>query len=114
MFDNVDVTKIAGTDVAKLVHDWGAYIGVLALSIWGGIVRFLGDKEAFSWRSLVAQISSSSFAGMMTFFACQYTHVPGPLVGVLCGVAGYIGTPALLALAMKLKMVKNFLQTTKE
>jgi len=115
MFENVDTSKLASTDFSKLFQGWGAYIGIMFLSLWGGIVRFLQSKEAFSFRSLMAQLSSSGFAGMMAFFACQYFNVNGPLTGCLCGMAAYLGTPALIALAMKLKVVKNFLAVeTKE
>lgn len=116
MFENIDLNKLSSVDASKLFQGWTAYLGVIAISLWGGIVRFLESKEAFSWRNLVAQLSSSSFAGMLTFFACQYANVNGPLTGVLCGVAAHMGTPALIALASKLKVVKNFLEasTTKE
>jgi hypothetical protein len=94
----------------KILHSpWAPYAGVMTISFWGGFVRFLESKESFSWRNLIAQLSSSSFAGMMTYLGCQYANINGPLTGVLCGVAAHMGTPAIIALAMKLKVVKNLL-----
>jgi len=94
----------------QLMHsDLFTYIGVVAFSCWGGVTRFLQSKDKFSWHNLVAQLTSSSFAGMMAYMACQYTHVSGPLAGGLTGVASYMGTPALIALAMRLKIVKDAL-----
>ena len=83
------------------------------ISTWGGVVHYLNDKSKtpFSWRDLMANLLSSSFAGVVTFLACQYAHVPGPLTGVLCAVAGHMGTPALIQLSMRLKVVRNFLVT---
>jgi hypothetical protein len=87
------------------------YIGfawVVGISVWGGLVSFFDKKEPFSWIRLIGHLMSSSFAGLMTFFACQYGNLPGPLTGILCGVAAHMGTPALINLAMKLKVVRQF------
>jgi hypothetical protein len=80
------------------------------ISIWGGLVSFFEKKEKFSWVSLFAHLSSSSFAGWMTFLGCQYAHISGPLVGIFCGVAAHMGTPALLKLASKFKIVREVLK----
>lgn len=87
------------------------YMGVMAISLWGGVVNYLEKKHEgpFSWREVIAHLTSSSFAGLMTFWAATYANVPGPLIGVLCGVAAHMGTPALIALAMRLKIVKSVL-----
>lgn len=90
------------------------YAWVIGVSIWGGIVSYFDKKEAFNAMRLMAHLSSSSFAGLMTFFACQYGKVPGPLTGVLCGVAAHMGTPALIKLSLKLKLVRQFFAETPE
>lgn len=94
-------------------YGWLTYVGVLAISFWGGTVSYLTKKQPFSWLSLIVHLISASFAGMMTFFACEYAHITGPLVGVLCGVASHMGTPALIALFMKMPVVKGFFVNTK-
>lgn len=86
------------------------YAWVLGISIWGGVTSYFEKKEPFSWMNLFAHLCSSSFAGLMTYFLCQYGEIPGPLTGVLCGVASHLGTPALIKLAMKLKFVKQFFE----
>lgn len=106
MIENVDSHK----DSVLFGVGWITYVWVLAISIWGGIVSYLGKRRKFSWASLVAQLSSSSFAGLMTAFACQYAGISCPLMGVLCGVAAHMGTPALIELAMKFKPVKALLE----
>jgi hypothetical protein len=84
------------------------YAWVIGISLWGGIVSYFDKKEPFNMVRLIAHLSSSSFAGLMTFFLCQYGNMPGPLTGVLCGVAAHMGTPALIKLAMRLKYVRQF------
>lgn len=88
-----------------LTSEWFTYLWVMAVSVWGGLVSFFEKKgEPFSWGRLAAHLLSSSFAGMMTYYVCDYGNVPGPLIGVFCGVAAHMGTPALL----KLKIVRQF------
>lgn len=81
------------------------YAWVIGVSIWGGLVSFFEKKEPFSFMRLVAHLTSSSFAGLMTYYLCQYGHVPEPLTGVFCGVAAHMGTPALL----RMKIIRQFL-----
>lgn len=94
-----------------LASDWWTYLWVVGVSLWGGVVSFFGDEgKPFTWLRLFAHLSSASFAGMMTFYICQYGNVPEPLVGVFCGVAAHMGTPALL----KLKVIRQFLDKGKD
>lgn len=94
-----------------LDYGWVTYLWVIGVSLWGGVVSFFEKKDQpFSWVRLFAHLSSSSFAGLMTFYICQYGHVPEPLMGVFCGVAAHMGTPALL----RMKIIKQFLEKDKE
>ena len=86
-----------------------SYIWVLGVSVWGGLISYFEKKEPFSFGKLVAHLLSASFAGLMTFYLCQYGNVPEPLTGVFCGVAAHLGTPAFIRVFRKLKIVKQFL-----
>ena len=81
------------------------YIWVIGVSLWGGLVSFSERKEPFSFMKLLAHLTSASFAGLMTFYLCQYGNIPEPLTGVMCGVAAHMGTPALL----RMKIIRQFL-----
>lgn len=105
MIDNVEQHK----DSLVFHSGWIPYLGVMAISLWGGLVSYFEKRTKFSWMTLFAHLLSSSFAGMMTFFGCEYAGISGPLTGVLCGVAAHMGTPALIRLAMKLKIVREVL-----
>ena len=111
MFENVDPHK--GQEFFAN-SEWLTYLMVLGISIWGGAVSYFERGRKFSWRTFIAQISSSSFAGLMVLYSCQYAGIKGPLIGVLCGVAGHMGTPALIKLAMKLKIVRDALGEKEE
>jgi len=87
------------------------YLWVMGVSIWGGLVSFFNKGGPFSWRKLFMHLSSSSFAGLMTFFLCQEANISGPLTGVFCGVAAHMGTSALVNLLMKSKTLKAFFDT---
>lgn len=85
---------------------WFTYLWVLGVSFWGGLVSFFEKKDQpFTWGRLAAHISSAAFAGVMTFYVCLAGNVPEPLIGVFCGVAAHMGTPALL----RLKIIRQFL-----
>lgn len=109
MLENLDQK-----DTVFLHSGWLTYLAVFVISIWGGMVSYLGRKGEFSWRKLFAHLTSASFAGMMTAFGCEYAGISGPLMGVLCGVAAHMGTPALIRLAMKLKVVREFFAEDKK
>lgn len=83
------------------------YLWVFGVSLWGGIVSYLETKEPFSWRRFLAHSCSASFAGMMTYFVCSASNVPGPLTGAICGLAAHMGTPALMAALKRLPVIKN-------
>jgi hypothetical protein len=107
MLDNIESHK----DSILFNSGWLAYGSVMAVSIWGGLVSYFEKREKFSWSGLTAQLLSSSFAGMMTALVCQYANLPTPLMGALSGVAAYMGTPAMVKLARKLKWVRELMDS---
>lgn len=111
MFENLEPAKESAT---LFNSGWLTYLGVFLISTWGGIVRYLNSGTKFSWATLFAQLASSSFAGLMVYFACLYAGISGPLTGVLIGVGSHMGTPALISLAMRLKAVRNLLSDEKD
>lgn len=82
------------------------YLWVIGVSLWGGLVSYFEKKDPFSLMTLIAHLSSASFAGVMTYYLCVFGGVPEPLTGVFCGVAAHMGTPALL----KMKIIRQFME----
>lgn len=88
--------------------EYATYLTVAIATIWGGLVSYYDKMTTFSWKHLLAHLSSSSFAGFITALLCQSAGIDGPLVGVFAGVAAHMGTPALIKLMMKNPTVKRF------
>ncbi len=111
MFENVDAHKGSSFVLHSSVL---TYVSVFVISMWGGLVSFFERKEAFSWFQLFAHLMSASFAGFMTALLCEYANIQGPLVGLLAGVAAHMGTPALIRLMKKMKVIREFFGDDKD
>lgn len=72
------------------------YLWVLGLALIGGAVKYLNQKtERFSWLLLVRDLVTAGFAGLMTFWMCEWANISGPLSAVLISTSGLMGTRAL-------------------
>lgn len=91
-----------------LTGEVATYLWVLGATFWGGVVSYFDKGEPFKFRKLFAHMSSAAFASLMVALLCQATGVTGPIMGVLCGVAAHMGTPALIKLLMRHKAIKAF------
>lgn len=108
MIDTIEPAKDSSSFF--LQTGWLNYLIVMGISLWGGFVSYFSKKQQkFDWGSFVAHQASSSFAGLMGYFACLQAGVQGPLMGVVIGVVSYSGTPALVKLLMKMKEVQRVL-----
>lgn len=69
---------------------------MLAMAIFGGFVSWYAkvrnnEIPAGSIFHLIGEITTSAFAGMLTFFACEYVALPQLLTAALVGVSGHMG-----------------------
>jgi hypothetical protein len=77
------------------------YAWVVLLSAWGGTVRFIRKVKAgeMSIRqaamTLMGELVTSVFAGVITFYACEANAVAPLWTAVLVSVAGHMGGKAL-------------------
>lgn len=84
------------TSYSLLTYAW-----VVALSAWGGMVRFIRKVKAGEMSlkqaslTLAGEIVTSAFAGVVTFYACEANDVAPLMTAVLVGVAGHMGGRAL-------------------
>jgi hypothetical protein len=79
------------------------YLGVLAISAWGGVVSFIikvrnGDSKAYNIVEMVGEIAISAFAGLLSFFACEAIGMSQLWTAVVVGVSGHMGTRAIFIL----------------
>lgn len=91
------------------------YLWVVGTTFWGAVVSYFDKQEPFTLRNFFAHISSAAFASLMVALAYQASGAPpGPMMGVLCGIAAHMGTPAIIKLLKKNKSVAVFFGTPEE
>jgi hypothetical protein len=71
------------------------YLWVFGVALGGGLVKYLNNDEHFSVFGLVRDLVTAGFAGILTFWLCEWTNVSGPMSAVLIATAGLMGTRAL-------------------
>lgn len=83
-----------------LSYSLKTYGFMLAVSILGGLVGWYaklkrGDVVAWNVSQLIGEISTSAFAGLLTFWLCEWMNIPQILTAALVGVSGHLGTKAI-------------------
>jgi hypothetical protein len=73
----------------------GTYLWVFGLALIGGAVKYLNQSSRFSLIVLVRDLVTACFAGLMTFWFCEWTSISGPLSAVFISMSGFMGTRAL-------------------
>lgn len=73
---------------------------MLCVAVIGGLVSFYGkvrrkEVEALSIMHLIGEIATSAFAGLLTFWVCEYFDIQQILTAPLVGVAGHLGAKTI-------------------
>lgn len=76
------------------------YIAIFAMvaALWGGLVSYFNSVESglkHSMTSLAIHVATSGFAGFMGYLMCLSAETPAPITGIVCGIAGHMGTEAI-------------------
>jgi hypothetical protein len=77
------------------------YAGVIGLSVWGGVVNYLRNRksrEEFSIMELIGEVATSGFAGVITFYLCEYAGLDALFTAATVGVAGHMGGRTIILL----------------
>ena len=74
---------------------------ILAIAMLGGFVRWYnavrrGESAAYDLRTLVGELFTSAFIGILTFWACEAMNVQPLITAALAGMAGHAGVSGLL------------------
>lgn len=74
---------------------------ILAIAMLGGFVRWYnavrrGESAAYDLRTLVGELFTSAFIGILTFWACEAIGVQPLVTSALAGMAGHAGVSGLL------------------
>jgi len=78
-------------------YSWVTYAWVIMWSVLGGLVSWYGKIKAgaarpFNLTELFGEIATSAFAGITTFYICEWGGVDPLLSAVFIGIAGHMGT----------------------
>lgn len=102
--------------MAKRMQDKESIAGVswlivLALSCWGGLVRYLIDvkqnKTTWSWINALAQIAVSGFTGLIGGLISVESGLSLYMILVTAGISGTMGSVALTYFWERLTGMKN-------
>jgi CHASE2 domain-containing sensor protein len=78
-------------------YSWLTYAWVVVWSVLGGLVSWYGKIKSgaarpFNIAELFGEIATSAFAGITTFYICEWGQVDPLLSAVFIGIAGHMGT----------------------
>lgn len=81
------------------------YAWVIGLSAAGGAVAFIrkfraGHVRVFNVAELVGECATSAFAGVMTFYLCEWSNMSQLATAALVGISGHMGSRAIGNLEM--------------
>lgn len=74
------------------------YLWVLGLAMLGGVVSFVKKlKDGKKWKvgEFVAEIATSAFVGVITFYVCQWFGLSQVGTAALVGIAGHSSSRAI-------------------
>ena len=79
---------------------WEVAVAV-CLAAMGGLARLLNaSKKRLKWRRIFSELFISGFAGIMVLFLARSSGLTGDWLGLVCGMAGWIG-PRILDFTAK-------------
>ncbi len=81
------------------------YLWVGIISVWGGIVSFVGklnsgQARVFNITELIGEVVTSGFAGLLTYLMCEASGVSPYITAVLVGISGHMGSRALFLIEL--------------
>lgn len=76
-------------------YSFSTYAWVVGVALLGGAVKYLNNPDKFSFMRLIRDLITAGFAGILTFWLCEWLNITGPLSAVLIAVSGLMGTQAL-------------------
>jgi hypothetical protein len=92
-----------GTEVITMEIEriWETIVCII-LAVAGGFSRLLQkkDKSRIQWSRIFSELFVSGFSGLMLLLFARSFGLEGDWLGLVCGIAGYIG-PRILDIVAK-------------
>lgn len=90
-------------DIANAIYEWSKnslpFFTTMFLSCWGGLVNYIQkirkNSKKFSWRELIFDLVTSSFAGLLTQYFCEYSNISPTASAMLIAISGHMGARAI-------------------
>jgi hypothetical protein len=84
-----------------LSYSLAEYGLMLGVAIAGGVVSWIrkvrsGEYQAYSLGQLIGEMAISAFAGLLTFWGCEYFGLPQLLTASLAGISGLASSKILV------------------
>lgn len=95
------VTTTVTTVKDPLNYPLSQYIFILTVSVVGGFVNYFrrvrnGDIPTLGISGLIGELATSAFAGVLTFWGCEFFNAPPLVTAALAGLAGHMGGSAIV------------------
>lgn len=80
-----------------LSYSLGQYGFMLGISVLGGLVSWsarvrAGKANPWSINELIGEVATSAFAGLLSFYLCEWAGFPPLLTASVVGISGHMGT----------------------
>lgn len=85
---------------SPLDYSLSQYGLTLGIALLGGFVSWCakvkkGEVQMFNISSLIGEMSTSAFAGLLAFWLCEWAGLSPILTAALVGISGHMGTRAI-------------------
>lgn len=95
------VTTITTTIKDPLAYPLKQYAFILGISVAGGVVNYVrrarnGDLPTLGIAGLIGELATSAFAGVLTFWGCEFFNAPPLVTAGLTALAGHAGGSAIV------------------
>ena len=86
----------------NLDNIWETVVAVI-LAAAGGLARLLNakDKTKLKWSKIFSELFVSGFSGLMVLLLARTVGLTGDWLGLVCGMAGWVGPRILDLVAAK-------------
>jgi hypothetical protein len=81
-------------------YAWVTYVWVFGLAMLGGLVSFFrkvqkGEVRPWNAAEFIGEIVTSAFAGIITFWLCEWAAFHPLMTAAFVGISGHMGSRAL-------------------
>lgn len=99
-------------DKDPYIYNVITYVWVFGLASLGGLVSYMQKVQQglleFNVLNILLEIIRSAFVGVVTFLLCRYLNLDQLLTAAMVGVAGHMGSKAMVLLEDWLAYVLKF------